>query len=221
MKLAGKNNSPRRKPNATKNGPNSPGKHRTIRSSASRPPKTGPSSPPWCPIRSGRTGSANSSSLAELSDGRLAIANFLVDTYCLGVKNAYWNIISEWEFDKLKRKLHRLGTLQPVAPEYFAKLVFDAVDYAQAIGFVPHPDYRHAKLLLAGVDPTQCTETFTFGKDGKPFYVNGPHDSPERIKVIMHKVNLAGGHFLVGVPPSETGMTDESSDDGAEAEEAT
>src|SRR5476651_853566 len=40
----------------------------------------------------------------RVPDGRLALANYLVDVYCLGVKDAYWDFISEWEFDKLKRK---------------------------------------------------------------------------------------------------------------------
>jgi hypothetical protein len=134
----------------------------------------------------------------RLPDGRLAVANFLVDVYCLGVKNAYWNIISEWEFDELRRKLEGLGPLHSATPEQFAKLVLGAVDYAQAIGIAPHPDYGHARLLLAGIDPSKCEDTFTYGRDGKPLFINGPHDSPEKIKVIMHKVQLAGGeHVLV------------------------
>jgi hypothetical protein len=133
----------------------------------------------------------------RLPDGRLAIANFLVDVFCLGVKNAYWNIISEWEFDKLKRKLEGMGPLHTVTPEQFAKLVYGAVDFAQAVGIVPHPEYRHAKLLLTGIDPSRCTDVFTYGRDGKPFFVNGPHDTPEKIKIIMHKIKLAGGESVL------------------------
>jgi hypothetical protein len=133
----------------------------------------------------------------RLPDGRLALGNFLVDVFCLGVKDAYWNIISEWDFDKLKHRLEEMGPLYPATPEQFAKLVFGAVDYAQAIGIPPHADFRHARLLLAGIDPSKCTDTFTFGKDGKPFYMNGPHDSPEKINVIMHKIRLAGGEGMV------------------------
>jgi hypothetical protein len=133
----------------------------------------------------------------RLPDGRLALGNFLVDVFCLGVKNAYWKIISEWDFDSLRRRLAEMGPLYAATPEQFAKLVLGAVDYAQAIGFPPHPDFRHAKLLLAGIDPSKCTDTFTFGKDGKPFYINGPHDSPEKIKIIMHKIRLAGGESMV------------------------
>jgi hypothetical protein len=140
----------------------------------------------------------------RLPDGRLALGNFLVDVFCLGVKNAYWKIISEWDFDVLKRRLEEMGPLHAATPEQFAKVVLGAVDYAQALGIPPHPDFRHAKLVLAGIDPSKCSDTFTFGKDGKPFYMNGPHDSPEKIKVITHKIRLAGGASMM--------MTEEGSE---------
>lgn len=151
----------------------------------------------------------------RLPDGRLAVAIFLVDIYCLGVKDAFWRITSDWELDEIKRKLECTGPLHSATPEQFAKLIFGAVDFAQAIGIAPHPDYRHAKLLLAGIDPSQCTDTFEYGMDGRPYFINGPHDSPERIKVIMHKVKLAGGNFSILMDEGSGPMpvADESADE--------
>ena len=37
-----------------------------------------------------------------------------------------------------------------------------------------------AKLLLGDIDPTTGTEVFESGKNGKPFYVNGPPESMQR-----------------------------------------
>ena len=153
----------------------------------------------------------------RLPDGRLAVANFLVDVFCLGVKNAYWNIISEWEFDKLKRKLEGLGPLHPATPEQFAKLIYDAVEYAQALSLAPHPEYKHAKLLLAGIDASRCTDVFTFGKDGKPLFINGPHDSPEKIKIILHKIRSAGGDFML-VDGDPTDFADDADEDFGDEE---
>jgi hypothetical protein len=137
-------------------------------------------------------------------NGQIACAVFLVDTYCLGAKNAYWKIIAESEYADSVKKANRVGRLEKVSPEYFAKLVHDAVEYAQSLGFPPHPDYRHARALLQGIDMSLCADTFEFGKDGKPFYVNGPYDSPEKMKVIAHRVRAAGGDFvLMGAPSPE------------------
>ena len=133
----------------------------------------------------------------QMPDGRVAFANFLVDTYCLGVKNAAYKIASPIEYRAMKAELNRVGRQRPVAPEMFAKLIADAVEYARAIGFEPHPDFDPAQLLLAGIDTSACTDRFEFGKVGKPFYVQGPHDSPARASAIAAKVQAAGGHFAI------------------------
>ena len=132
-------------------------------------------------------------------DGRIACAIFLVDTYCLGVKNAFWRIMSEWEYDKMVRQVSSKGTLKTVAPETLAKIVLESVAYAQSFGLPAHPDFRHARMLLAGIDAAKCTDIFHFGKDGKPFYINGPNDSPEKIKVIIQRLEASGGKFIVGM----------------------
>jgi len=132
-------------------------------------------------------------------DGRIACAVYLVDTYCLGVKNAFWNLMSEWEYDKLVRNVSSKGRLMAVAPEALAKIVLESVAYAQSFGLPAHPDFRHARMLLAGIDASQCADTFHFGKDGKPLYINGPHDSPEKIKVIIQRLEASGGKFIVGM----------------------
>ncbi|MBI2803536.1 MAG: hypothetical protein HYX68_00965 [Planctomycetes bacterium] len=149
------------------------------------------------PEQLGETGIGNLVLTRRCPDGRLAMAVFLVDTYCLGAKNAFWRILSDWEYEKFLRQVSTRGKMKSVTPEFLTKLVYDAVAYAESFGFPPHPDYRPARMLLAGIDPALCAETFTFGKDGKPFYIDGPNDSPEKIRVIMHRVNLAGGHFVV------------------------
>jgi hypothetical protein len=140
----------------------------------------------------------------RMPDGRVALGNLLVDTFCLGVKNALCKLLAPAQFhehvDGVKRNL---GDYRDVAPEYFAKLVYDAVAYARALGFEPHPDYRAASLLLAGIDASRCSESFQFGKDGKPFYVRGPHESIARAQGIGERVSAAGGHFIVPLKQDE------------------
>jgi hypothetical protein len=136
-------------------------------------------------------------------DGRLACAVFLVDTWCLGVKNAFWRPFSKFDYDELVRECEQACTYRRVAPEYFAKLIFAAVEYARSLGFAPHPDYRHARLLLSGIDVSLCPESFVFGKGGKPFYMRGPQDSPGKARAIAHQVHQVGGEFLIPLRDSE------------------
>jgi hypothetical protein len=136
-----------------------------------------------------------------------------VDVFCLGVKNAFWKIMTESEYDEVLRRNDHVQPLEKVAPEYLAKLVEDAVQYAQALGIPPHPDYGHARLLLAGIDSSLCTDTFEFGKDGKPFYIRGPHESLAKAKVIAERIQMAGGHFSIPLKSSEAGSRMALADD--------
>jgi hypothetical protein len=130
-------------------------------------------------------------------DGRLAVANYLVDTYCLGVKDAYCEVLSPIGYQAMLAGVNRVGRMKPVPPERFARLVLDAVEYARRIGFFPHPDYQAAQLLLAGIDASGWDGRFEFGKDGKPFYVQGPNDSNAKAAAIAARVRAAGGHSVL------------------------
>ena len=69
------------------------------------------------------------------------------------------------------KHIDKHGRLQDVPPEYFAKLIYRAVDYAQPFGLPPHRDFRHAQRLLAGIDPSLCPDEFEFGQNGRPHFL--------------------------------------------------
>ena len=52
-----------------------------------------------------------------------------------------------------------------------------------------------------GRHASASTETFEFGKDGKPLFVAGPHDSPERCHQILmtleESCGINGFHYLI------------------------
>lgn len=139
----------------------------------------------------------------KMPDGQLACAVFLVDVYCLGVKNALWKILGQSEFHALCRKLDANGRLVEVTPEYFAKLVYRAADFGQSLGFPPHPDFRHAQRLLAGIDPSQCPDEFEFGQEGRPLYIRGPAETIDEARIIAARVQALGGDYAVSPRPSE------------------
>jgi hypothetical protein len=78
--------------------------------------------------------------------------------------------------------------LRKVEPAYAKKLILDAIAYARNNGFEPHKDYRLASKVLRDIDETTCKTEFTFGKDGKPFYITGPNDSEARSKQVITAV---------------------------------
>ena len=101
------------------------------------------------------------------------------------------------DFKELVRKMETTQTMIPIAPACLVKIIEGAVDYAQSFGFPPHSDYRHTAMLLEGIDATDCANEFTFGRDGKPFYIQGPNESPLVARAIMQRIQEYGGHFIV------------------------
>jgi len=122
----------------------------------------------------------------ELPNGRVALALFLVDRYCLGVKDAMWNVVTRAEYENsFLAKLNDRYEFIPYSAESTRHLVESAVDYAAQFGLAPHSDYHKAKLIFRGIDANDSADEFEYGKDGKPYFVAGPYDSPERCARIL------------------------------------
>jgi hypothetical protein len=139
----------------------------------------------------------------KMPNGNVAFACFLVDAYCLGVKDAFWNVTSRTSYDDFYANLGEGQEMTRAAPEYARKLVEDAIRYALDLGISPHSDYREAKLIFGDISADLCLEEFTFGKDGQPFFVAGPYDRYERcqqiLRTLAHRCGPDGYHYLVPI----------------------
>jgi hypothetical protein len=135
-----------------------------------------------------------------LPEGHIAIAVFLLDTFCLGVKNAFFTIGTKAEYEAHRRRSIPEG-LQPMAPACFRKLVEGGVAYARNLGFHPHTDYGVACQIFGDVDTAPCQTSFEYGHEGKPLYVSGPNETPAQVKAILAQLERRLGpdnfHFLV------------------------
>jgi hypothetical protein len=138
----------------------------------------------------------------RMPNGRLAVGIYLLDTYCLGVKDFTLGVVSPAGYRLQVAQADAVGRQRPTSPERFAKLILDGVAYARGIGLEPHPDFELGEQLLAGINAAACTDTFEFGSDGKPLYIQGPNDGPARIAQIMTAIQPVGGFgTFMGVPP--------------------
>jgi hypothetical protein len=128
------------------------------------------------------------------------VAGFLLDVWCLGVKNALRP--EPMTVSRLAEHRHAYfdafeGHVQ-VPAEVARALVFGAADYARGLGFDPEADFDAAAAVL-GEPIGPCP--IGFGKDGKPFYVNGPYDDPEAIvRKLRHVVGDDGFHYALAFP---------------------
>ena len=159
-----------------------------------------------------------------LPDGRIGASFFLLDVFCLGVKNAYFLALPREEYSYRLETIGFNETLTPVDPAYARKLVEETEAYARDLGFNSHPDYQVAKKIFADIDAAACPTGFTFGKDGKPFFIAGPNDTPKRVQKILDTLTKRCGpdgfHYMVGVEGELDfdGEEDLDFDDGEEIE---
>ncbi len=134
----------------------------------------------------------------------LAAGVFLVDVFCLGIKNAFFTIVNGERYRELVAGCQEQARLVPIDPACALKLVEQVIAYARDLGFAPHKDYHRARVVLGGIDAEACAKSFQFGKDNKPLFVAGPNDSPARCQQIMQtlarRCGPDGFHYLVGMP---------------------
>lgn len=113
------------------------------------------------------------------------IGAFLVDAWCLGIKDAYHLELPLAAWLEERDEHVPPETSEAVEPACARKLVENAVAYGQSLGFLPHRDFRKARRVFGSIKTAQCPREFTFGRDGRPCYVTGPDDDDARINRVL------------------------------------
>ena len=137
----------------------------------------------------------------------LVFGNFLVDHYCLGVKSCFAraDVTPSMFYAQLPRLVSG-ETPTMITTELAHELIWGGIEYAARYGFRPDPDFKLAQLVLDPPEAHPRTGAVTFGKDGKPFYVSGPHDN---VNAMMNQLIRTAGPdnyaFLAEIdsPPDE------------------
>jgi len=134
--------------------------------------------------------------------GQIGLAIFLLDVYCLGVKDVFYQLVDPSKYIRIMEGLERDGPLEDIDPACARKLIEGAIEYAQRFQLRPHPAYRAAQKILDGVDAAACLRSFEYGRDGKPFYVAGPNDSPAKSRQVLslleQQCGPEGFHYIIG-----------------------
>lgn len=129
-------------------------------------------------------------------DGYFIASSYLVDVWCLGVKNAdLKRNMTQVQLKSWYNEWDRRLDLVPIEYEEARSLILGGIKYAENFGFKPHPDWKHAKSLI---EPDRLFEDkFEFGMDGNPYYFAGPYDANR--EEIIEKMREVGGHFTTFV----------------------
>ncbi|SJM90196.1 conserved hypothetical protein [Crenothrix polyspora] len=137
----------------------------------------------------------------RVSNDKVAMGSFVIDVFCLGVKDALFKVFSEHEYEDIKSRFAEgTGrTFEKLHQTCAKKLVDGVVAYAKDLGFSPHPDYNNVKNIFGDIDASVCPVSYSYGKEGKPFYMNGPYESEAKIQKIIATLQKKCGEGGFGV----------------------
>jgi len=132
-------------------------------------------------------------------DNNVLFGCYLVDLYCLGLKNTFCNAgFSEIKYQReFKARYFEAEDGIECSIPLAHSIIYGAIEYAAQFGFKPNRDYGLSKYVLEDEQDLTDLPEVEFGKDGKPLYIAGPDDNAE--KIISQLEKTAGKdnfHFI-------------------------
>ena len=138
------------------------------------------------------------------------IAIFMLDTFCLGVKDTHFRTADRQEAEYILDVQHQADANGPIAPEEARKLVRDMVSWADGNCFAPHEDYAALEPLFGDIVPAATDYTAQFGYEGKVLYVPGPSESQADVR---RRTRLVESRFGEDAVRSVFDLEDDELDD--------
>jgi len=134
-----------------------------------------------------RSGMGTMQLTRKTAGGMIMGVSFLCDHFCLGVKDCFAFLENPTVYQDMLDKLRMNEEIEAADPGKIKTYVTGLVRWAKEIGFDPAPDYRFCSQIFQGI-ADNLDVSFQYGKDGMPFYINGPHDTPQRVRQIADKL---------------------------------
>jgi len=130
--------------------------------------------------------------------GKVRVCGWLVDVYCLGVKDTVGpRGMDQRRAGEFTGSYFAAYQAQPLAAplDLAQHLVFGAVASARRLGFEPAPGFDQTSSHLGSWTGPSA---ISFGHNGKPLFVQGPHDNAASIlNTLERSVGPNNFHYLV------------------------
>lgn len=123
--------------------------------------------------------------------GRVSIAVYLVDIYCLGVKDSLYHLrMEDYELDELVERMDGKECTYTEAHNW----IYGAIAFAEEAGITPHKSFNLTRYMLEeDTDDVPLLE-YDFGHEGKHFLVVDSKLEASRYLPLLQK-NLGEGNF--------------------------
>lgn len=140
--------------------------------------------------------------------GKVSAAFYLVDIYCVGVKNSFYKLrMDDYEFEELIERM-RMEDVQECSYEEAHNWVYSAVAFAEEAGIQPDKSFNLTQYMLEEDTDEVPLMEFEFGKNGKHCLV--AHSNLEASQYLPAMKAHLGDNYDVLI---ETGNNFEDEDD--------
>ena len=134
--------------------------------------------------------------------GTFTYGSFLLDRWCIGVKDAMWNVyVDNVDLDELLNHYKRhLDIFEEIDYVEAHNWVYGAIAWAEDAGIHPHKDFNIAKYILEEDDDNVELIEYDFGLDGEHVLeAKSQQDANKYLPALRH--TLGEGNFRVMISP--------------------
>lgn len=154
----------------------------------------------------------------EHINGNITHAAYMVDLYCLGLKDSFW-MFNQHPLDfKEHMDRQRKGNddgFRFITINYplAHNIIYGAIEYAEELGFRPHKSFELTRYILEEDDEHVKLIDVGFGFKGKPLYVSSPENPHEKSRILDHLTKKLGHDNFYFITEEEAGDFFESEDE--------
>ena len=110
--------------------------------------------------------------------GKISAVFYLVDTYCLGVKDSFYEM--RCTTDEVKEILSQYENMRECSYEEAHNMIYGAIEFAEEAGIEPHRSFRLTQYMLEEDTEDIPLIEYEFGKNGEHFLISEDYDELDR-----------------------------------------
>jgi hypothetical protein len=142
-------------------------------------------------------------------DGTLIVGIYLVDLFCLGLKDTFFLDLNYEELEeRVLENTHEGLDYEEVDPILAQNYIYGAIEYAEDLGFKPHKDFSLTEYILDDVEQLEFIEV-ELGHNGRPCFMPGPSDKVGQILAHLDKHVGEGNYDFIEEFDEEDNNDDE------------
>lgn len=150
----------------------------------------------------------------EHTGGRINVAVFLIDTWCIGVKGSFYRLrVDEDNVDELLGYVEMAGDIKEVGYNEAHNMVWGAVAFGEEAGIEPDKDFALTQYFLEEATDDIPLIEYDYGHEGKHYLVAKSNLELTTYLPILKK-NLSEGQYAFIVKPDDDLDDEDDWDDG-------